>query len=245
VNVTFDRDETYVVIASGIVSDDGYDPAQPFELHVYQPARQMANSDTNTDLLVFHGATDAPEVSVWAQGVTNQLFAFEYADFAGYLELPTDDYVLEVRDAAGENTLLTYDAPLETLDLDGAAITVVASGFLTPENNSNGPGFGLWVATADGGDLLELPVLTSVQDLTFDDGQISVFPNPSNSVVNFHSNDNMEELRMLDLSGRVVYSSNVESDQHQVNVRSFESGIYFVQVVTSEGTFTGKLQVQK
>ncbi|MFO7608912.1 MAG: hypothetical protein R6X35_06905, partial [Candidatus Krumholzibacteriia bacterium] len=36
----------------------------------------------------------------------------------------------------------------------------MASGFLNPDLNSNGPEFGLWVALASGGELIELPLYT-------------------------------------------------------------------------------------
>ncbi len=159
--------------------------------------------------------------------------------------MPTNDYVLEIRDAAGENVIVAYEAPLATLGLEGQALTVVASGFLNPANNSGGPAFGLWVATAAGGDLLELPLYVSVQDINMSEGNITMFPNPSSDMVNLQSTNTMSEVRVVDISGRVVYTSSVESGQHQINIRQFENGIYFVQVVTADGMFTGKLQIQK
>jgi len=247
IEVMFTPGETYVVIANGIVSDTGYDPAQPFGLFVFDQGQEAAGSAANTDVLVFHGATDAPEVSVWAMGVDNALLAFEYGEFApnGYLPLPTNDYVIEIRDASGATTIVAYEAPLATLGLDGEALVVVASGFLNPANNSDGPAFGLWVATTAGGNLIELPVYVSVQDITMGQGNISMFPNPSTDMVNLHSASTMKEVRVVDISGRVVYTQAIDADQHQINVRQFESGIYFVQVLTAEGMFTGKLQIQK
>jgi len=50
---------------------------------------------------------------------------------------------------------------------------------------------------------------------------------------------------VFDISGRMVYRSAIEFDQHQINVRQFESGMNFVQVLITEGMFTGKLQIQK
>jgi biopolymer transport protein ExbD len=41
-----------------------------------------------------------------------------------------------------------------------AALVAVASGFLSPSNNSNGPAFGIWVALPSGGDLIPLPIAT-------------------------------------------------------------------------------------
>ncbi len=87
----------------------------------------------------------------------------------------------------------------------------------------------------------DLPL--NVQD--FMNNNISMFPNPVKEVVTLRSDNVMSEIRVMDMSGRVVYSGNVVSEEHQINVRSFESGIYFVQIITADGIFTGKLQVQK
>jgi hypothetical protein len=168
VTVNLTEGETYIAIANGIVSADGYDPATAFSLDVFPTGREAADVATNTDVLVFHGSTDAPTVSVWETGVgAGELFTFSYGEFAGYLELGTADYVLEVRTADGETTVVAYSAPLSTLGLNGAAITVVASGFLDPANNSNGEAFGLYVALASGGDLIPLPIIGDGFTVTF------------------------------------------------------------------------------
>jgi len=147
---------SYIAIASGIVSGSGYDPLTTFTLEVFPLAQQTSSEVGFTDVLIFHGSTDAPEVNVnepiiGAPLVTN----LEYSEFNGYISLPTDNYVLEVATTNSE-TVGTYAAPLLDLGLEDAAITVLASGFLNPENNSNADGFGLWVALPDGGALVEL-----------------------------------------------------------------------------------------
>lgn len=60
VDVTLEDGGKYIVIANGIVSTSGYAPSQPFNLFVYPMAREEATQAANTDVLVFHGATDAP-----------------------------------------------------------------------------------------------------------------------------------------------------------------------------------------
>ncbi|HDP54598.1 MAG TPA: DUF4397 domain-containing protein, partial [Bacteroidetes bacterium] len=96
-NVTFDADETYVIMANGIVSASGYDPSFAFDLYPFAGAREAATQSGNTDVLVFHGSTDAPEVTVWEIGAgAGELFTFDYGDFAGYLELATADYILDI-----------------------------------------------------------------------------------------------------------------------------------------------------
>ncbi|MCB9016583.1 MAG: DUF4397 domain-containing protein [Lentimicrobiaceae bacterium] len=154
--------ETYILVANGIVVPAGYNPATPFDIYVYAMGREAASNAANTDVLAFHGSTDAPVVDVVETGVGAGTIIdnFTYGDFAGYLELPTNDYVLAVRDETGTATVVSYAAPLATLGLQGQALTVVASGFLNPAANNNGPAFGLFVALPSGGELVELPVYT-------------------------------------------------------------------------------------
>lgn len=159
ITVNFENGKTYVVVAAGNISTTGFDPAKPFNLFVYDLGREAAINPANVDLLAFHGSTDAPIVSVWETGVGNvQLIqTLDFGKFSGYLSLPLNDYILEIRDATGTSKLAAYKASLSTLGLQGTALTVVASGFLNPANNSNGPAFGLFAARAEGGPLLELP----------------------------------------------------------------------------------------
>ncbi len=159
-NYVLEVDQTYILVAEGIVSPSGYNPPTPFDVKVFSPARELANMQTKTDLLVHHGSTDAPVVDIYETGIGAGLLVdnLAYGDFAGYLELDPLNYIIEIRDETGANTLVSYLAPLQSLGLAGEAITVVASGFLDPTANSNGPAFGLWVALAAGGELLELPV---------------------------------------------------------------------------------------
>ena len=158
-STTLTADETYVLVASGIVSGAGYSPAPAFGIDVFATGREAATTGTNTDLLVYHGSTDAPIVDVYeATGPAELVGDLAYTDFsADYLELPTADYYLQVRDETGSTNLFAYDAPLATLDLDGAAAVVVASGFVDPSVNSDGAAFGLFVALPSGGALVELP----------------------------------------------------------------------------------------
>jgi len=201
--------ETYIVVANGIVSASGYNPVRDFSLDVFAGARESANEAGNTDVLVFHGCTDAPvvdvaELAVPAGTVVNDL---AYGSFAGYLELGTSDYALQVQTSAGA-PVATYSAPLSTLGLDGAAITVVASGFLTPANNSNGPGFGLWVALADEGALVELPLILNVGvEEGVSSANLNAWPNPAVDELNLSVEATASSrlaATVLDLTGRRV-----------------------------------------
>lgn len=199
---------SYVLIANGIVSGSGYSPATPFALYPFGPAREAATSGAgNTDILVFHGCTDAPVVDVAETAVVGTTLVNDlgYGSFDGYLEVPTNDYVLQVQLSDG-TPVVSYQAPLATLGLNGAAITVVASGFLDPSVNSDGAPFGLWVALPSTGPLVELPLATSVRDLAAN-GTINAWPNPASDVLTVdvtNLRDARSTVMITDAAGRVV-----------------------------------------
>ena len=178
--VTLTADETYVVVADGIVSASGYNPAPAFGLQIYPGGREIATDPANTDVLVHHGSTDAPAVDVVETGAGAGTIVDDiaYTDFAGYLELPTADYVLEVRTADGITTVASYQAPLAALGLEGAALVVIASGFLDPSQNSDGAGFGLYAALPAGGDLAVLPLANQT-------ARVQVIHNSADAAVEF------------------------------------------------------------
>lgn len=161
---TFVNQQHYILIIGGISSGTGYNPSLPLTLFKKDEARTLAANSSQTDMLVFHGSTDAPTIDLFETGVgIGQLVDnLSYGNYnaGGYLVLNTADYIFEVRNQEGTNTLFTYSAPLSALGFHGKAVTLLASGFLTPQNNSNGPAFGLYVAKPEGGPLFQLPVYT-------------------------------------------------------------------------------------
>ncbi|TXB64306.1 DUF4397 domain-containing protein [Vicingus serpentipes] len=236
--VVLTTNETYVVVADGIVSSTGYSPAQPFGLAVYGMGRESATNPNNTDVLVHHGATDAPTVDVYETGVGAGIIVddMSYGEFnsTGYLELPTADYTLEVRDETGAVTVATYSAPLSTLSLDGAALVVVASGFLNPANNSNGEAFGLYVALPTGGALIPLPPVfpTSINEI--ENVSIDYFPNPTNGLVNIKGiNLNNYNISITDVSGRLIQSNNYSVNDNQLNIQNLSNGYYNVTFINN------------
>jgi hypothetical protein len=237
VAVTLTADETYVVVADGIVSGSGYNPPQPFGLQIYAMGREVASDPTNTDVLVHHGSTDAPTVDVIETGVGAGLIVddLSYTEFQGYLELPTDDYILEIRDETGTVTVAAYQAPLSALSLDGAALVIVASGFLDPSQNSNGSAFGLWVSLPSGGALVELPS-ANLGTENFNESSFTMYPNPVTNQLNFELSiielDNMNVI-ITDMQGRIISNMELNRTNNTMDVSEISTGIY--QVIIMDG----------
>lgn len=74
-------------------------------------------------------------------------------------------------------------------------------------------------------------------------GSIRLFPNPSKDVLNLVFTNNAivpEKVRIINLLGNEVYN-NVVSGNTQIDISSFNSGIYFVSVDTKDKTFVYRI----
>ena len=161
VTTSFMANQTYVVVADGVVNASNFATPNTFGLEVHANAREQASTSGNTDVLVHHGSPDAPGVDVVETGagagtVVNNL---AYPNFAGYLNLATGDYILQVQDSTQAVSVGEYLAPLQTLNLADSAVVVVASGLLNTNANPGEP-FELLAVLADG-TTLPLPQTTT------------------------------------------------------------------------------------
>ncbi len=169
---------------------------------------------------------------------------------AGYLQLPSNtsagDYTLHVTDAAVTTTIASYLAPLNTLNLSGSAITVLASGFLDPSANSNGAGFGLWVALPSGGTLIPLPLYTSIPTGLADEknlaNQLSFYPNPvAGELWLLNKTEAVVNIAILSLDGKNVYSTTSSAQEININTETMAKGVYILKVSSGQSTYAKKL----
>ncbi len=72
---------------------------------------------------------------------------------------------------------------------------------------------------------------------------ITLYPNPARSVLTIESDLTIDEIRMVDMLGQVVYSASVQWNRYELNVSEFRNGIYFVQILTGNGFTTHRVQV--
>jgi hypothetical protein len=244
-DIRFEDGLKYIVMATGLVGNAD----TPFDLAVFDMA-QTAAADEGVDLLLYHGATDAPDVDVTVQSTGGVLFDdVAYGDYQGYVNVPAASYQLNVTPADDNNTAVkAYEADLT--GLDGGAATVFATGFL---GEADGPtAFGVWVALPDG-TTFPLGELTSTRevDAAFDEFLIAPNPVRTQAMVQFSINEPLqvtEEIRSL--TGQVVYASDLGTQvagQHNrtVEVSALPAGMYTYNLVTPLGTITRRLVVVK
>ena len=69
---------------------------------------------------------------------------------------------------------------------------------------------------------------------------ISVYPNPSNGIVNIDAGSlELEELEVISAQGQVIRKSNLNySNTASINLQEEKTGVYILKVVTDQGTLT-------
>ena len=86
----------------------------------------------------------------------------------------------------------------------------------------------------------------STNDVTFDESLFMVTPTISNNnfLVEFDNNEE-KQIRLLDVSGKLVHTATTASNEYVLNVSNQSQGIYFIQVMTSNAFKSQKVVVSK
>lgn len=234
----------YLAIANGVLfaqdfapNPDSRSPAITFSVYPIGGIQESAD-DGMVNILVFHGATDAPSVDVYANGTLKLISDLYYSKVAEYVSVPAGNYTIGVAPAGG-NIIAEFSAPLT--ELAGQSVAVLASGFLNPTVNKNGPAFGLWAATQSGGSLIELPpVVTSVGEVVGAFDPAMVTPNPASTTLKISAQTEVQPgtVTISTLTGELVYQRNLTvNDTHEnsivCDVSDFVPGQYIVRVTSN------------
>jgi Ca2+-binding RTX toxin-like protein len=170
----------YIAVASG--NPLAATGTTAFDIEVFAPARTAA-AGTGVDVLVFHGAPDAPAVDVNARGVGTLVNDISFGNFtADYLTVPAGNFTLDVTTADGSIQVRSFGADLTAVD--GAAVTVLASGFVAPPAGSTND-FQLLAVFADGTTAL-LPVIGAEVNGTA--GRDKIFVTEKNGIITANVN---------------------------------------------------------
>ncbi len=165
-----DDELSYQLVATGVgdgdfeANPDGNDIA--FTLLVNPDARLFSPTpDSTPDFNFVHGTPDAPAIDV-RTGATQDIIIYNdvaFGELAPYQPIAAEPQTIEVTTADGTASVAMFE-----LDLSGrpeAAGTILASGFLTPDNeddaNGTPPAFGLLVVFADGSETFAEPLSVS------------------------------------------------------------------------------------
>ncbi|GAB5536848.1 MAG: hypothetical protein Rubg2KO_30970 [Rubricoccaceae bacterium] len=252
---TLDASSTVQLIATGVVgtgfaaNPDGVSTA--FTLLASTSAQETSVEAGKVDLRVIHGAPDAPTVDVRSPTSGPDVLVADdiaFTDVTGYAPLDPASYVLNVTTADGLTTVASYEANLSIAG--GNAITVLASGFLTPADDNNGPAFALVAVFANGTTSL-LPVAVANEETARAAGMDLRVANPiaSSTPVTFDAGvAGRVELAVYDALGRRVAELVNETTAPgprtaELDASALAPGAYVLRLTGEAGTLTRTLTV--
>lgn len=73
---------------------------------------------------------------------------------------------------------------------------------------------------------------------------LSIYPNPANDIVKINSEENMDYIEILNISGQIVSFENANTNNAEININNLSSGVYFIKVYTANDVTTQKLIVE-
>ncbi|MBN8641884.1 MAG: T9SS type A sorting domain-containing protein [Flavobacteriales bacterium] len=89
------------------------------------------------------------------------------------------------------------------------------------------------------------PIETNTTSTTFQtlsngefpiDSSVVIAPNPTKNNVNINCNSNIQSIQLFDVQGRVLMTQLVNDSQSSIDISNYTNGIYFVKVLTDEGS---------
>lgn len=70
----------------------------------------------------------------------------------------------------------------------------------------------------------------------------TLFPNPTNGILSINGNENIKEIKVIDVSGKMVMSQS--GNNSTISLENLENGVYFVQIVTENNSIITKKVVK-
>ncbi|MCB0563596.1 MAG: DUF4397 domain-containing protein [Phaeodactylibacter sp.] len=244
-NIVFEDGKKYIVMATGVVGDMD----APFGLAVNDMGRTRAESGEGVDLLLYHGATDAPVVDVVAAGVGVLFDDVAYGEYQGYINVPASTYTLNVTPGNdNSNVVRAYDADIS--GLNGGAATVFASGFLGSEEPEDE--FEVWVALADG-QTFPLTEIVSTQEVADRIPAFQMAPNPVRTTAQVQytlSEDTDITIAVQNAGGqtiRSIYLGRQPAGEHSRTLEAggLPQGMYTYSLITPVGILAQRFVVVK
>jgi hypothetical protein len=238
----------YRLVLAGVTSGQGYNPAPNLRWMVL-PAMQEPASD-NCALQFIHTATDAGSMRVEESTTPIVPFfsalSFGEVSFTNSLAADTD-YALGVYNNDVNFLYGVYALPLNGWSWADSSITILASGFRQPLNNSNGPAFALHAVTAHG-NVIPLSDYVSVAN-QHNNGTFQCYPNPASDYfsVEIRALEADEfNIRLTNAQGKLVHEQNtsigIASTRIRIETSNLAAGIYRLSCMGKKNLFNREYQ---
>lgn len=228
------------------------------------PDQDLCNGDITLN-------AGAPNSSYsWQDGSTDSIFVVTaagtyYVEVTDTIEACTSSDTIVVQGnfppsagTYGSTTVCVTDDPFDLITILGG--TPDANGTWSPALNS---GTGIFDPSIDSGgtytytvtnncgtDISDIDINVKVCGAGLGEHQIdvSIYPSPSNGIVNVLFNKEFEtKIVIVDISGRIVHQNTYNSDNIQLDLSPFANGTYFINFLNSENSIllSKKIQLMK
>jgi len=75
-------------------------------------------------------------------------------------------------------------------------------------------------------------IVSDIENGSINSDEISVYPNPAQEYIMLKTDLKTANIRILDLSGKIVYSNVYKGNQQQFNVSDLNKGLYLIEVLS-------------
>ncbi len=187
-------------------------------------------------------------VSIQSVSITNSVWAYKYMtgeDGTGHEYITGDFFILSI---IGINPDGSHnDSPVAFFLGQDDNIT---DNWTNVDLSSLGNVKGLIFSLTSSDDMT--PYYYCLDNLTYTDvvsventvkQNISVFPNPATDYINVKGIAN-SNIKINDITGKIVYSKNNSSEKEQINISHLKSGVYFITIENNDEFFSKKLIVK-
>ncbi|MGZ3921351.1 MAG: T9SS type A sorting domain-containing protein [Bacteroidia bacterium] len=144
--------------------------------------------------------------------------------------LTSNSQTFAVRIDASNTNLVGTTIPATPVDIIGDAAQ-----FCTSPTNGCTNGYQMHPRTSS--DIIILPLGLNNNK---NNSQFIIYPNPANETFTIKTSDELLSVSLTDMKGRLVYSGN----SNQIDVSTFNSGLYTLAINTLKGTFYKKMSVE-
>lgn len=81
-----------------------------------------------------------------------------------------------------------------------------------------------------------------MSESNFENDDVEIFPNPTNSIVNIkNSKSSIKSIELYDTAGRILKAEKVNKKEIQIDISNYQIGTYLIKVITSNGDVVKKI----
>ncbi len=83
------------------------------------------------------------------------------------------------------------------------------------------------------------PIPVAVSDLS--EYNISIYPNPTNEILNAEFGDNVQKITILDITGKQMFEKTNINRNEKINLSDFKPGVYLINIQTDNQVLSTKI----